>query len=311
VRELSEYDHATIAELRQKDEFFWLDLDTPDEQTLERLSDQLTWHPLAVEDTREWHQRPKLDDYQDHVLLVYYGVRPTSEPEDAKPLEVHLYVHGGYVVTIHRGCSELALIRKRAQRRQPGSEQHLVYMILDGLTDTYFPVLEAIDNEIDVLENEITLDARHHQVERMFRLKRHLLQLRRVIGPMRDIFSTRLDALEELPGLQKGSRNYFRDIWDHLTRIAEQIDSYRDVLSSAMDVYLSSVSNRVNDVMKQLTVIATIFLPLTFLTGFFGQNFGWMVEHIDTPAAFFGIGIGGLVVCCVILFGFFRRRGWL
>jgi magnesium transporter len=128
---------------------------------------------------------------------------------------------------------------------------------------------------------------------------------------MRDIFSTRSDTLEQLPGLQKGSHNYFRDIWDHLTRIAEQIDSYRDVLSSAMDVYLSSVSNRTNDVMKQLTIIATVFLPLTFVTGFFGQNFGWLVQRIDTAAAFWGLGVGALVVSCAILFAFFRGRHWL
>ena len=311
MRELSEYHHDEIADLRARDEFFWLDLDSPDEATLEAISDQLGWHPLAVEDTREWNQRPKLDDYEDHVLLVFYGVRSTGEPQDAKPLEVHIYVHGGYVVTIHRGCTELALIRARAQRRQPTSEQELVYMILDGLTDTYFPVLDAIDDEIDGIENEITVNAQHNQVERMFQIKRQLLALRRVIGPMRDIFSTNLDALEDLPGLQRGSRDYFRDIWDHLTRIAEQIDSYRDVLSSAMDVYLSSVSNRTNDTMKQLTVIATVFLPLTFITGFFGQNFGWLVQNIDTFPAFLGLGLGSLIVSCAILFGFFRRRGWL
>ena len=311
MRELSEYNHDEIADLRARDEFFWLDLDAPGEATLGAIADQLGWHPLAVEGTREWNQRPKLDDYEDHVLLVFYGLRPASEPQDAKPLEVHIYVHGGYVVTIHRGCSELVVIRERARHRQPQSEQGLVYLILDGLTDSFFPALEAIDNEIDAIEAEITVDARHHQVERMFRLKRHLLAIRRVIGPMRDIFSTQLDALEELPGLQRGSRDYFRDIWDHLTRLAEQIDSYRDVLSSAMDVYLSSVSNRTNDTMKQLTVIATVFLPLTFVTGFFGQNFGWLVGNVDTFPAFLGLGLGSLIVSCVILFVFFRLRGWL
>jgi len=311
VRTLARLDREEIERLLVRDEFFWLDLDSPDEAALEAISDELGWHPLAVEATREWNQRPKLDDYADHILLVFYGVRPTSNPLDAEPLEVHIYVHGGYVVTIHRGCAELAVIRERAQRRQPDSEQGLVYMILDGLTDTYFPVLDAIDNEIDAVENEITVGAQHEQVERMFGLKRELLLLRRVVGPMRDIFSTRSDALEELPGLQKGSHNYFRDIWDHLTRISEQIDSYRDVLSSAMDVYLSSVSNRTNDVMKQLTIIATVFLPLTFVTGFFGQNFGWLVQRIDTPLAFWGLGVGALVVSCAILFAFFRGRHWL
>lgn len=311
MRELSEYDHDVVADLRARDEFFWLDLDSPDEATLQAIADQLQWHPLAVEDTREWNQRPKLDDYRDHVLLVYYGLRPTSEPQDANPLEVHIYVSGGYVVTIHRGCAELQVIRDRAQRRQPDSEQELVYRILDGLTDTYFPVLEAIDNQIDLLEGEITVDARHQQVERMFRLKRHLLAIRRVVGPMRDIFSTRLDVLEELPGLQHGARDYFRDVWDHLTRIAEQIDSYRDVLSSAMDVYLSSMSNRTNDVTKSLTIVATIFLPLSFVTGFFGQNFGWLVQRIGTFAAFWGLGVGSLLVSCAALFAWFRQRGWL
>jgi magnesium transporter len=311
VRELSAYDHDEIADLRSRDEFFWLDLDTPDEATLEAISDQLGWHPLAVQDTREWNQRPKLDDYADQVLLVFYGVRRTSDPEEAKPLEVHIYVHGGYVVTIHRGASELAVIRERARRRKPPSEQGLVYLILDGLTDTYFPVLDAIDDAIDTVESEVTVEPRHEQVERMFRLKRQLLAIRRVVGPMRDIFSTQLDVLEDLPGLQHGARDYFRDIWDRLSRIAEQIDAYRDVLSSAMDVYLSSVSNRTNDVMKQLTIIATVFLPLTFITGFFGQNFAWLVQGVNSAAAFWGLGMGSLLVSCAILFAFFRRRGWL
>jgi magnesium transporter len=311
VRELSAYNHDEIADLRARDEFFWLDLDTPDEATLEAIANQLGWHPLAVQDTREWKQRPKLDDYADHVLLVFYGLRRTSDPEEAKPLEVHIYVHGGYVVTIHRGASELAGIRERARRRKPPSEQGLVYLILDGLTDTYFPVLDAIDDAIDTVESEVTVEPRHEQVERMFRLKRQLLAIRRVVGPMRDIFSTQLDVLEDLPGLQHGARDYFRDIWDRLSRIAEQIDAYRDVLSSAMDVYLSSVSNRTNDVMKQLTIIATVFLPLTFITGFFGQNFGWLVQRVNSAVAFWGLGIGSVLVSCAILFTFFRRRGWL
>lgn len=311
MRELSAYNHDEIADLRARDEFFWLDLDTPDEATLEAISDQLGWHPLAVQDTREWHQRPKLDDYEDHVLLVFYGLRPSSDPEDAKPLEVHIYVHGGYVVTIHRGASELAVIRERAKRRKPSSEQGLVYVILDGLTDTYFPALDAIDDAIDAVESEVTVEPRHEQVERMFRLRRQLLAIRRVVGPMRDIFSTQLDVLEDLPGLQRGSRDYFRDIWDRLTRIAEQIDAYRDVLSSAMDVYLSSVSNRANDVMKQLTIIATVFLPLTFITGFFGQNFAWLVQRVDTAVAFWGLGVGSLLLSCAILFAYFRGRDWL
>ena len=136
--------------------------------------------------------------------------------------------------------------------------------------------------------------------------------MRKVITPQRDLFASSVDQIAQLPGLELDERDYFRDVYDHLIRISDLIDSYRDLLSGATDLYLSTVSNRQNDVMKQLTVIATIFLPLGFITGFFGQNFGFLVTHLITPEwTFWVIGVGSMLITCAALLVFFHRRGWV
>jgi magnesium transporter len=313
VRQLTEYEHGEVARLRAGDEFFWLDLEAPSPELVGELGRQLEWHPVAIEDSSEFRQRPKLDDYGDHLFIVFYGIEPRPLPDsDPAPIEVHIYISGGYVVTLHREpCAELGALRERFARRPAGSEQFVIYSVLDSLTDTFFPVLESFDDEIDKLESAITTKPDDEQLQRLFRLKRQLVAIRRLVAPMRDLMASNWDQISDLPGLESGQRDYFRDVYDHLLRITEMIDSYRDVLTSAMDVYLSTVSNRLNDVMKQLTVIATIFMPLTFLTGFFGQNFGWLVERIDTFPAFLGWGVGGLLVPLVLLGLLFRKRGWI
>jgi magnesium transporter len=134
--------------------------------------------------------------------------------------------------------------------------------------------------------------------------------MRKAVSPQRDTFASLMGGIAQLPGLTEEDEHYFRDVYDHLIRISELIDSYRDLLTSAMDVYLSTVSNRLNAVMKQLAVIATIFLPLSWLTGFFGQNFGWLTSHIGHWQAFVGVGVGTELVVLAILLAFFKRRGW-
>jgi magnesium transporter len=172
-------------------------------------------------------------------------------------------------------------------------------------------VLSAIDDEIDELENDVIERPTDEQLQRIFRLKRDLVVMRKVITPQRDMFARAGDDIINLPGLQPGTRDYFRDVYDHLIRISDLIDSYRDLLTGAMDVYLSTVSNRLNAIMKQLTTIATIFLPLTFITGFFGQNFGWMVKNVDSFVAFVALSGGGLLVPAVALLFYFRRAGFM
>jgi magnesium transporter len=142
-------------------------------------------------------------------------------------------------------------------------------------------------------------------------MKRLLVGLRKAISPQRDMFAKVAAGIETLPGMTEDDERYFRDVYDHLIRINDLVDTYRDLLTSSMDVYLSTVSNRLNAVMKQLTIIATIFLPLAWITGFFGQNFGWMVRHIGSWEAFGLLGLGTELAVVAVMLVYFRRRGWL
>jgi magnesium transporter len=306
-------DEARIRDHMKRDHFFWLDLDAPGPGELRQLREMFGFHPLALEDTEHFGQRPKLDDYGDYVFLVFYGAWRHG-PEDLNPLrEVHLFVSGQYLVTIHRDpLPALDKQREQLDGRVLHSEQFLLYRVLDALVDSFFPLLADMDDEIDALEAAVLESPSDQQLQRLFALKRQLVAMRKVITPQRDLFASSVDRIAELPGLTLDERDYFRDIYDHLIRISDLIDSYRDLLSGATDLYLSTVSNRQNDVMKQLTVIATIFLPLGFITGFFGQNFGVLVRDLISPTwTFWVIGVGSMVATCVGLLIFFRRKGWV
>ena len=309
---LTRIDPQAIRDHLKKDKFFWLDLTAPSREELGQLRELFGFHPLALEDTEHFHQRPKLDDYGDYVFLVFYGAW-RHRPDDPEPLrEVHLFVSGQYLVTIHRDpLPILEQQREQLDGRALHSEQFLLYRVLDALVDSFFPLLSAMDDEIDELEAAVLEDPDEHQLERLFALKRELVMMRKVVSPQRDLFIRSVDQIAQLPGFQLDERDYFRDVYDHLIRISDLIDSYRDLLSGATDLYLSTISNRQNDVMKQLTVIATIFLPLSFITGFFGMNFGFMVRHITSTWTFWLLGIGSMLATVLVLLAFFRRRRWL
>jgi magnesium transporter len=310
---LTEIDEKRIRAHLERDHFFWLDLTAPTKAELEQLREIFAFHPLALEDTWEWRQRPKLDDYTDYVVLVFYGAY-RQHPTEAVPLrEVHMYISGKYLVTVHRDpLPPLDEQREQLHGQVLHSEQFLIYRVLDVLTDSYFPLLEEMDEEIDSLESAVVANPTDAQLQRLFALKRELVAMRKVVTPQRDLFARSVDQIAQLPGLLLDERDYFRDVYDHLIRISDLIDSYRDLLSGATDLYLSTVSNRQNDVMKQLTVIATVFLPLSFITGFFGMNFGYMVNTlIHDSWTFWVIGVGSMLATCAALLVFFRRKGWV
>ena len=307
-------DEATIRDHMERDHFFWLDLTAPSRDELTRLHEIFGFHPLALEDTEQFGQRPKLDNYGNYVLLVFYGGRSDQWRDGAEPLcEVHLFISGQFIVSVHREqLPPLDRQREQLDGLALHSEQFLLYRVLDALTDSFFPILADMDDEIDELEAAVLANPTDRQLQRLFALKRQLVAMRKVVSPQRDLFARSIDQLAELPGLELDERDYFRDVYDHLIRISDLIDSYRDLLSGATDLYLSTVSNRQNEVMKQLTMIATIFLPLAFITGFFGQNFGFMITHLINDAwAFWIVGVGSMAITCVGLLIFFRRRGWL
>ncbi|MDP9341875.1 MAG: magnesium/cobalt transporter CorA [Actinomycetota bacterium] len=303
------FSRETVEARLSSGSFFWLDLDQPSAADFEILRDVFKFDPLAVEDSEHFDQRAKIDDYDDFIFVVVYGATPDQD----RLVEVHCFYSERFLVTIHRDdCPAFAEIRRRYQRRDSAIDRPslLLYRVVDGLTDSFFPILAAFDDRIDELEDSIFRRADDRQLQEMFGMKRLLVGMRKAVTPQRDAFAGLMGGIAELPGLGEGDERYFRDVYDHLIRISDLIDSYRDLLTGAMDVYLSTVSNRLNVVMKQLTVIATIFLPLTFITGFFGQNFRWMVSHIGSMAVFLTLGVGAEIAIVVFLLTSFKRRGW-
>ncbi len=313
MRFLDHVDREEIPGLLARDEYFWLDLDEPGDEEERFLSDTFHFHPLALEDLRKRGQRPKLEDYDDYMFLVYYGARERLEGRSEVELqEVHAFISGSYIVTSHAGPIEaLAEARKRLQAQPPRSEQFVVYRVIDALTDSFFPVLERLDEELEGLDEAIFDDPSPAHLEQITQLRRQLVELRRVATPQRDLLARGTDEILEIPGLQADSREYFRDVYDHAIRISEQIDSFRDLLSGSRDAYLSTVSNRLNQITTQLTVVATIFLPLSFLVGFFGQNFAWLVRNIDSEADFLVFGVGGALLSVLALLAWFRRSSFI
>lgn len=311
MRFLESIDRDAISGLLERDEYFWLDLTDPGDDDVTVLGELFGFHPLALEDLRKRGQRPKLDDFGDSMFLVYYGVSEGGGGE-IELEEIHAFLAGGYIVTAHEHPSPaLEEARQRLSAQTPRSEQFVIYRVLDGLTDSFFPVLERLDDRMEVLDAEIFERTSPEQLEEITALRRKLVELRRVVTPQRDLLARGVDDILEIPGLEADSRNYFRDVYDHSIRISDQIDSYRDLLAGTRDAYLSVVSNRLNQITKQLTIVATIFLPLSFVVGFFGQNFRWLVVNIDSAAAFWALGVGGLVLSVLALLAWFRRASYV
>jgi magnesium transporter len=276
------FDRPTVERLLAGGRFFWLDLGQPYDGDFAILRDTFGFHRLAVEDSEHFGQRPKLDEYDDHAFLVVYG----AVADDDNLVEVHCFFSARALVTVHRDdAPSFAEVRRRYEARETAVEDPvlLLYEIVGALTDSFFPLLTDLDDRIDELENQTFLLAKEEQLQQIFTLKRELVTMRKAVAPQRDMLQGLAAGSTRIPGMTVEHERYFRNTYDHLIRIGDLIDTYRDLLTSSMDVYLSTVSNRLNSVMKQLTVMATVFLPLTFITGFFGQNFSWMVRHIGGP----------------------------
>jgi magnesium transporter len=295
--------------------FFWLDLDDEavDGTVSELLSVHFGFHPLAVQSAEKFNQRPRIDDYDNFMYLVTRG----ADPEGTGEAEVHCFWTDRYVVTVHRGdCPAIEEVRDRIGRHHASEAASpqivIVYFVVNAMVDTFFPFLAQFDDRIDALEDDILKQPTEAQLGELFDMKRTLMDERKVIAPQRDMMASINAGVTDVPGMTEEANRYFRDLYDHLIRLADLVDSYRDLLTSVMDTHLSTVSNRLNVVMKQLTIIATIFLPLSFLTGFFGQNFAYMIRVWLAPTwSFFVLGIGLELAAVVFLVALFRRRGWL
>jgi magnesium transporter len=297
---LDTFDADTIRALHERGEFFWLDLDAPRDEQLNMLGKLLEIPDLAIEDTKEFGQRPKIDDYGARVLIVFYGAHENGL------VEVHVHVSGNEVVTVRRGpCAHLWDARQRVHEAAMRTEQDVVYRVLDALAESLRALLDGYAAEVEHLEDVAFERPTSAERRRMSELRSQLFRLQQIVVPQRDMLSRGGDLLETLPGLERdAARHPFRDVHDDLVLTANQIDYLRDLLAEAVNVLLNQMAGR-------LTVVATVFLPLTFATGFFGMNFGWMVSHIDSLAAFLVFGVGSMAVTLVLAAVLLVRSGYL
>ena len=314
VEVLTTVDEARLRELRERDEFFWIDLSAPSDEALDELGEVLHLHPVALEDTREFRQRPKLDAYDTHVLLVFFTARATGDVAwPAVPLEVHVYISGGFVATIRRdACTALDQLHEALVPEGTAEEEFIVYRILDTLTDAYYPVIDALEEQIDGLEAEVLDRPRRPHLGQIYRLKQDVHNLHRIVSAQRDQFHRGTESILGLAGLSKGSRAYLRDVGDHLVQVAGEFQRQNDDLLALTGTYFNANSDRLNAVATRLTIAGTLFVIWTLVTGFFGQNFPWLINHIAGFHHFLIFGVGGFVIPTVILLTLFwvKRDDW-
>lgn len=298
-----------LAEVRTRGELHWLDISGAADEDLERLRDLYDFHALAIEDCRNLAQRAKVKEYDGFSFMVAPVVQANGSRASASELD--LFIGPNYLVTVHReplpAIDKLFAVESRSGDSLRRGADFLFYQVLDALIDEYFPALDRIDARIAFVEREIFAGDGQRVLDSLLRLKREVLYLRRLFGPMREAVSAL--ARRDFPFIRPESRAYFQALYDHMIHLFDVVDTQRELLSSAMEAHLSNVSNRLNEVMKVLTIIATIMMPLTVVTGFYGMNFKYMPELNWRYGPLWALGLMAAVT--VIMLVYFRRRGWL
>ena len=289
----------------------WIDIPDRHSEELVRVARDLGLHPLAVEDATERDERPKIDQYDDHYFIVFYAIDSPS-PDVVEYHEVSIFVVPNAIVTVHDGeCAALKQVEKRFREGRLQTTGLLLHALLDTMVDRYFEVVDQFGERIELLEGFIEHggdrgDTRMPMRE-LFLVKHDLLHLRKTIAPERDVLQVLVRGdLRELR--ETGRRAYFQDVYDHIIRVTDEIDTFRELASNVIDAYLAAASNRLNEVMKVLTSIATVLLVLTVVTGFFGQNWAFIPYG---SVALFWTSMAITAVLALGLVMYFRRRGWL
>jgi magnesium transporter len=291
----------------------WLDISNPESEEFTLVASELELHPLAVEDAQHGHQRPKIDEYETHYFIVFYGLE-TPSPGVVNYHEVAIFVAQNAIVTVHQGdFSARKLVEKRFMDGRLQTSGGLLHALLDTMVDQYFEVVDQFGERIELLEQFVAEEAgpnlhrAHGPLRELFLVKRDLLQLRKTIAPEREVLQTLVRGdIRELR--EPGKRAYFQDVYDHILRVTDEIDTFRELSSNVIDAYLAAASNRLNEVLKVLTSVATVLLVLTLITGFFGQN--WEAIPYGSVTLFW-LSVGLMVVSAFVIGVYFRRRGWL
>jgi magnesium transporter len=311
-REATDIEIGTLSEVRgEKGTLVWVDLVAPTERELAQMGEEFAIHELALEDCAHPHQRPKLEEYADQVLLVGYGAKADPASGRAVLHEVDIVAGKGWALTIHGGRPLDTDAIARRIRGHPelfrSGAGFLLYVVLDELVDTFFPTLDLIGSRIDDLEEAIFEARRDHASSSIYQLRKELIAIRRVTGPMRDTMVVLLRR--DLGLFSREAQRYLQDVYDHLIRVVEQVEDYQDLTSNALEVNLSMASNRINEVAKSLTAYAAIFAVITLITGLYGMNFRHMPE-LDWRFGY-AWAIGVMVAVAGGLWLYLRRKRWL
>jgi len=309
-------DTAALREYLDRWPVTWINVDgLGDVQTIARLADILDLHRLAVEDTVNTHQRAKVEHYRNHLFMV---VHMATYENSLETEQLSLFLGKNFVVTFQEGRpgDPFKPVRERIRQavghvRQSGAD-HLAYCLIDAVIDGYFPVLETTGERLENLEDEILARPTGGTASRVHQIKRDLMTLRRTIWPLREAMNSLLR--DPSPLVTDETRLYLRDCYDHTVRIIDFIETYRELGSDLMDLYLSSISQRMTEVMKVLTIIATVFIPLTFISSIYGMNFQTERSPWNMPELTWYLGYPfALGIMAAMAFGmlfYFRRQGW-
>lgn len=314
----TEYDEQVFTDINEcvkhtkKNTIKWINIDgIRDIDMIERIGKLFTIHPLTLEDILNTIQRPKFEDYEHYVVaimkMLYYNNGLQSEQ-----LSILLF-ENNTVISFQEAhkCNVLDTIRTNIRQgkgriRKFGAD-YLAYSLIDAVVDCYFGVLEKIDDDIELLEEELVGDPDKQTLTRLHHMKRQMIFLRKAVWPLRELINNIERSETKL--IKQSTTIYLRDVLDHTIRIIDTVESFRDLLSSMMDVYLSSTNNKMNEVMKVLTIITTLFVPLTFIVGVYGMNFDYMPE-LHSHWGYFGVW-GVMIIIFIVLLIYFKRRKWL
>jgi magnesium transporter len=319
-----EYDesHFQEKELKTIDECFplkdkpaatWINIDGIYQlDNIEKIGKQFKIHPLVLEDIMNTGQRPKMEDFGDYLFVVLKMLHYDEEENETKTEQVSLILSSNYVISFQENEGDVfdsirERIRSDRGRIRKMGVDYLAYSLIDAIVDNYFMVLEKIGEKIEDIEEELVKNPTPEVLHTIHSLKRELIFLRKSVWPLREVIS-RLERWES-PLIDKSIDIYLRDVYDHTIQVIDALETFRDMLSGMLDIYLSSVSNRMNEVMKVLTIIATIFIPLTLVAGIYGMNFRYMPE-LDWVWGYPMVYVVMLAIGAVMLM-YFRRKKWL
>jgi len=294
-----------------KNNIVWADVSDPTSKDFDELAEEFGFHPLSIEDCRNAHQRPKVEEYAGYYFIVLYEAELVGADDDLELRELNIFLGPNYLVTVHSRPIRAIETARRLWGEWTDRAEHgaglLAYLLIDAIVDDYMPLLDVLSDKMDDLEDKIFGDFQPEAIQEIFRIKKQLLFLRRTLTPLRDVFNTMLRR--EQPIFPRETHVYFQDVFDHIIRVADTVDTLRDMLGSTMDAYLSIQGNRMNMIMKRLTSIATILMSVTLVAGIYGMNFVYMPEL--TWRFGYVFALLSMLVVGLALYFYLRRAKWL